>query len=322
MNHTPTPVRLLAIPIAGRETASSRLRLHDIIPELPARFEPTILTPREDADLEAHDPSGFDVIYIQKDARAEVLEFAKRAAAAGVPVIYDIDDDFGTWPSMDEATMCQLATSVTVDSPGRAEALRGLTRTEPVVLPCMIDLAGDPARQSPHRRRGDVTTVASFGNLVSLRNTLDYMSAAAAHHDTYLIGPADAGQELPGHRVVPFNVATFVADLLAADVFILAHGDNEAPLKDNNRLIMAMSLGIPCLVSPSPAYLDVLAELGLEWLTCGPEEVGARLAVLADPSLRAKIGRLCSTYAWAHYRPQRCADILAGVLDTDSEGVS
>lgn len=310
-----SPLRLLAVPIADRNTASSRLRLHDLVTHLPDRFQPTIVRPRDDADLRRHDPSGFDVVYIQKEARPEVVDFVRRAADAGVPIVYDIDDDFGTWPRMEEETMCRLATTVTVDSQGRADELRALTQSDPVVLPCMIDLAGDPSRQYHRLPQGGVNTVASFGNLVSLRNTLPFMTAVPKHIDTYVIGPADAGEELPGSRLVPFGVDTFVADLLAADVFVLAHGEHEAPLKDNNRLIMAMSLGVPSIVSPTRSYLDVLKPLGLEWLACGPDEVVDRLARLADPSVRADVGRIGRDHAWAHYRPQQCARNLIGVLD-------
>ncbi|EGD44042.1 PE-PGRS family protein [Nocardioidaceae bacterium Broad-1] len=315
LTKTSEKVRLLAVPIAGRDTASARLRLHDLLPQLPSRYEPTILAPRDDEDLRAHDPRDFGVVYIQKEARPEVLDLARRAVVAGVPVVYDIDDDFGTWPDMDEEAMCRLATAVTVDSAGRAAALKALTGTAPVVLPCMIDLACDPARQRRHKPVGEVTTVASFGNLVSLRNTLSYMAAVPGDMNTFVIGPTDAGDEVPGLRLVPFTVEAFVTDLLSADVFILAHGQKEAPLKDNNRLIMAMSLGVPCLVSPSAAYVDVLAELDLEWLACQPDEVPDRLNRLADPKTRAEIGRICSAYAWTHYRPLLCAQRLTDVLD-------
>lgn len=308
-------IRLLAVPIAGRQTASSRIRLYDLVERLPGRFVTSVVRPRDHADLQRHDPARFDVVYVQKDAGPKVLEFCRRAMAAGVPVVYDIDDDFGTWPGMAEATMCGLAHTVTVDSRARPASLRGLTRAEPAVLPCMIDAASDPARSGLRQPRHNVGIVASFGNLVSLRNTLPYLAAVPASADTYVIGPTDAGEELPGVRLVPFDVGTFVADLLPADVFVLVHGEREASLKDNNRLIMAMSLGVPSVVSPSPAYVEVLQELGLAWLACCPEEVGDRLAKLADPGVRREIGRIGFDYAWANYGPQRCAERLAEILD-------
>lgn len=125
-------------------------------------------------------------------------------------------------------------------------------RDPAVVLPCMIDAADDPARLEVRPPREKIATVASFGNLVSLRNTVPYLAAVTS--------------------------APFAADFSTADVFVLAHGDREAPLKDNNRLIMAMSLGVPAIVSPTPAYVEVLEELGLGWLTCRPPEIADRLA--------------------------------------------
>lgn len=309
------PVRLLAVPIAGRETASSRIRLYDLAAKLPGRFVTTIVRPRDDADLHRHDPGGFDVVYVQKDAGPTVVDFCRRAAGAGVPVVYDIDDDFGAWPGMAEEALCGLARTVTVDSRGRASTLTRHARAEPVVLPCMIDLADEAARPGLRPPRRGITTVASFGNRVSLRHTMPYLDAVPAAIDTYVIGPPDAASELPGLRLVPFSLGSFVADLLAADVFVLAHGEQEAPLKDNNRLIMAMSLGVPSLVSPSPAYVEVLCELGLAWLACRPEEVSGRLARLSKPAVRAEAGRIGFEYAWANYRPERCGSLFASVLD-------
>ncbi|MGH3247083.1 MAG: glycosyltransferase [Trebonia sp.] len=248
---------------------------------------------------------------MQKDARAAVVDFCRRAS--DVPVVYDIDDDFGTWPGMAEEAMCDLATTVTVDSQGRASALSRHVRAEPV-LPCMIDLVGESARPGLRPPPRDVAKVASFGNRVSLRNTVPYLAAVPASIDTYVIGPPDAAGELPGLRLVPFNLGTFVADLLPADVFVLAHGEQEAPLKDNNRLIMVMSLGVPSIMSPSPAYLEVLAGLGLDWQACRPGDVDDRLTRLADPVVRGEVGRIGFEYAWANYRPERCASLLTSVL--------
>jgi len=308
------PVRLLAIPISGRQTASSRLRLYSLLDGLPDRFATTALRPRDDADLHRHDPAQFDLVYVQKEAGASVVEFCRRAVGGGVPVIYDIDDDFGCWPGMAEAAMCDLATTVTVDSAARAMEVRDGTRGNPVVLPCMIDAAADPGRAvRPFRQR--ISTVASFGNALSLRHTLPYLAAVPPEFDTYVVGPADAGDELPGTRLVAFRRDTFVADLTAADVFVLAHGEREAPLKDNNRLVMAMSLGLPSLVSPSPAYLEVLDDIGLRWLACRPDEIRPRLAALAAPAVRDEIGRAGYAYAWANYSPQRCVARFTDVLD-------
>lgn len=311
----PEAVRLLAVPIAGRETASSRLRLYNLVASLPGRFAPTIVRPRDDANLYRHDPGQFDVVYVQKDARPAVVDFCRKAADAGVPIVYDIDDDFGTWPDMAEKAMCGLADTVTVDSRGRASELRNHTKAEPFVMPCMIDLANEPARPGLRPPRRDVAKVASFGNRVSLRNTVSYLAAVPEPIGTYVIGPPDVGDELPGLGLVPFSLGAFIGDLLPADVFVLVHGEQEAPLKDNNRLIMAMSLGVPSIVSPSPAYLEVLTGLGLDWLACRPGEVGARLAQLADPSVRGEVGRIGFEHTWANYRPERCASLFASVLD-------
>jgi glycosyltransferase involved in cell wall biosynthesis len=317
---TVAPVRLLAAAIGDIGIASSRVRLYNLVELLPDRFEATVLGPVDNADLTAHDPGAFDVVYMQKAAGPQALEFCRRAVDAGTPVVYDIDDDFGCWPGMDESGMCAMASVVTVDSRQRAAAVAPAAAGPVVVLPGMIDAADDPARAAAGRHRERLATVASFGNLVSLRNTRPYLDAVPAEIETYVIGPPEGRAELAGVRLVPFRLDTFVADLAEADVFLLAHGPREAPLKDNNRLVMALSLGVPTLVSPTPAYLDVLSHLDLEWLACAPHEVGSRLARLADPAVRKAVGDAGREYAWAHYTPAACAARFVEVIDLALEG--
>lgn len=309
------PLRLLAVPIAGRETASSRLRLYDLVAGLPPTFEVTVAPPGSAAlgDLRV---DTFDLVYVQKDARPPVLDLSRRAVDAQVPVVYDIDDDFGCWPGMAERELCELATVVTVDSAARADSLRGVTHRDVEVLPCMIDAARHPARPPKPVVRERIGTVGSFGNLLSLRHTLPWLASVPPDLDTYVIGPADAAHELPRVPLVPFGLDSFVPDLLDADVHILAHGEREAPLKDNNRLIMAMSLGLPALVSDTPAYLAVLADLDLRWLVCTPEEVPARLRALDDPTVRQALAEVGWAYAWDRYSPARCRTDFVRVCDT------
>jgi hypothetical protein len=216
--------------------------------------------------------------------------------------------------------MCKLASVVTVDSAGRAIQVRRTATGTVTVLPCMIDLADDVHRAVRRRPAPSILTVASFGNLVSLVHTLPYLAAVRADR-TFVVGPGDGTAELPGVELVPFSLPTFVPTLLEADLCVLAHGAAEAPMKDDNRLIMAFSLGLVSLVSPSPAYLDVLEALGFPWLACTPSEIPERLAQAADPGTRATIGAAGEAYAWAHYSPAECASrfkhVLLKALDGD-----
>lgn len=313
-------IRLLGLPIGGRSVASSRIRCYDLVKSLPSRLHAEVLAPERSATrLPTMDPCRYDVVYVQKDARPATVEFCYRVADAGVPIVYDIDDDFGCWPGMDEASMCKLATTVTVDSAGRSSQIRQIATGPVTVLPCMIDLADDVHRAARRQPSPSIIAVASFGNLVSLVHTLPYLAAVRASR-TFLVGPADRAAELPGVELVPFDLRTFVPALMEADVCVLAHGLPEAPLKDNNRLIMAFSLGLVSLVSPSPAYLEVLEALGVGWLACAPSEVPDRLARVADPRTRATIGAAGEAYAWAHYSPAESASRFERVLHTALDG--
>jgi hypothetical protein len=314
------PPRLLAVPIAGRETASSRLRLHALLDAAGARLQPTVVTPGDDGALAAAAQRDHDAVYVQKDARPAVVELCRRARAAGVPVVYDLDDDIGCWPGMDEPAMCALATVVTVDSPGRAHHLGSLGVGPVRVVPCMIDLAGDPARRLHRATGAPLTTLATFGNLSSLRHTVPYLAAVPPHLGVFAVGPADAGPHLPGTRLLPFRLDSFLRDLLTADVFLLAHGWSEGTRKDNNRLVLAMSLGVPTLTSMSPPYLATLRELGLEALACTPAGLPGRLRMLDHARARRRIGRLFRDHAWDRYSPERCAARFLQVLGEAMRG--
>lgn len=308
---TSTSLRVLAVPIADVTTASSRLRLHALLQAAGARVEADVVDASLLADV---DVTQVDVVYVQKVASPLVVAACRRAVDAGIPVVYDIEDDFGCWPGMDELAMCHLATTVTVDCRGRAEAVRPLTRRPVVVLPCMID-AAHVERSGPRPRHGAVATVASFGNAGSVVHAVPYLTALPPGIATYLVGPPRVDAPFGGHRLVPFDLDGFVEQLLPADAFVLAHGPVEAPRKDANRLVMAMSLGIPSLVTPTPAHVDLLDALELGDLVCPePADVPERLAPLHNPAHRTRIAVVAHDYVWDTYSPARCADAFLQVL--------
>lgn len=307
-----TPPRLLALPIADRETASSRLRLHDLLTAAGDRVVASVLRPGAAADA---DPLCHDVLYIQKDASPPALRLARMATAASVPIIYDIDDDFGCWPGMNEAEMCRLASVITVDSPARAEALRAASLGRVEIVPCMIDLAKDAARDRAVHHAGPASHVVTFGNHGSVVAAREWLQYVGASRTVIAVGPPSAAADAGGPRLVPFKLNTFLDELVAADVLLVAHNPAPGALKDNNRLVLAMSLGKPTLCSPSPAYVDTVAGLGLDWLVCEPRDIEVRLRQLDDPYVRVQVGERLRRAAWSAYAPEHCADVFLKLID-------
>lgn len=308
-------MRIAAIPIGGRVIASSRIRLYALLEALMPSVTFAVIDPREPA---APDPAGFDMVYIQKAAWDPVLDYAYTATRLGKPVVYDIDDDFGCWPGMRERDLCALATVVTVDSKERSATVRRVTRAPVHVIPCMIDLADHPARCRPFVVRNRLQTLCTFGNRESIVRAVPYLRAARPPDlRTIVIGPPDVRGLVLGAQLRAFDLATFVGDLMGADLAVLCHGpDGVGSRKDNNRLVMAMSLGLPAITTATKAYIETLREAGLPELTCARcDDFGRLVDDLRPRARREEISARFRKFAWERYSPQRCARTFRAVIE-------
>jgi hypothetical protein len=311
--------RLLAWPIGNREVASSRLRLYAPLAELADRFDAYVVEP---GGAERADPVDLlaraDLLFVQKDARPEAVALAHAAAHRGVPVVYDLDDDPGCWPGMDEPALLRLATRVIVDSALRAAAVAPWTSTVHPV-PCVIDLADDPARllDGP---APPASTVVTFGNRSSLEGTRPFLAALPPATTVRVIGPVAARAEFPDVDFQTFALDTFVADVCSGGFAVLAHDPAEAPRKDENRLVMALSCRRAAFVAPNPAYRAVLAGFdGDELLVETPADLARALDTIG-PARLAELADAGCAHVWRTHAPAvisaRVAEVLTDALDS------
>lgn len=287
--------------------------MYSLLEALPKNFSYIIVSDLERAEEAIRE---CDLLYVQKAAWKRVVELCQRARALGKKIVYDIDDDFGVWPEMEEETLCALASIVTVDSFWRASLVRLVTRAPVRVIPCMIDLASDPARRRP-RIRKQLRTACTFGNHNSIVQASGWLSALPdCAISTFAIGPATAADVIPRSRFVHFQLESFVSDLTSADLAVLRHSDDElGNRKDNNRLIMAMSLGIPAITSMTRAYVESLEEVGLSELACGSEGDFLKIVgQLSDRERRLEISARFYDHAWKYYSPERIAELFTQAL--------
>lgn len=308
-----TRPRILGIPIADIDTASSRIRLFSLFDAIGDKAAFHTLQPGDYETLGSTDHHRYDLIYVQKDAHRAVVEFCERARDARKPIIYDIDDDFGCWPGMHEPDLCRLATCVTVDSLGRGHEVAEISN-KTVVIPCMIDQAQDSARKVGPTYEGTIGTVGTYGNLSSLLGTRPYMERVPNTIRQFAVGPSNANERSVGIPLRAFRRTSFISDIKRADLFVLAHQNGHAGRKDNNRLVLAMSLGIPALVSHTEAYIETMIEVGRPDLVCMPSDIPERIDMLSDPTLRATLGRQFMEFAWQRYSPARCAEIFLNTV--------
>jgi len=292
-------MRIEAIAIGDESCGSARLRCHR-----PARLAPSgfrwKLASKGDVSFDC------DVLYVQKIAEPWVVEAASKAVAEGVPVVYDIDDDFGVWPGMDEAAMVELASRVTVDTEGR-KALLGCDPSKVRVVPPGVDYMDHAP--PPLEASGGVSGIVTFGSNHSVVASRGWMDAAEVGEKTHIASI----QLIPG-KWVSWDLGTFVDELRSCDVCLLVHGDG-ADRRCANRLLAAMAAGVPTVTSDSMAYRRVLDSIGLGWLVArGPEWLAAPLRRLADPEMRMEVSRTFMEHAWGRHHPRVQAEALARVL--------
>lgn len=347
-------IRIGFVLLSGSHQAlpSTRISVLNMFPYLrDAGFEPTIVfEPAQESlcpDLDALDADAIarrcDIVYFQKVCGDSVLRLVNRLERAGVRTVYGVCDVVE--PEMVRATS---ATAIVT------EYLRGLHPAE--LLP-KIHVVHDGI-EAPEQRKADYGGPRGTpGNplravLVSsgVLETLPVIGRPPPWLHVTLVGdypkPRGTGQRLrwlrwktagrpPGERVrfvarmldprlarVPWHPLGVYAQMVDADVGIIPV-DTDGPaywrLKSENRLTLKMSVGLPVVATPVPAYEPVLehgrngyfARTRAEWLEC--------LEALRDPALRRTIGQRARAAVLPRYSKETQAQALIATLQAALE---
>lgn len=130
-----------------RDTASIRLRLHDVAAELRARDFQVVLP------VDEHNLQRLDILILSKSLSSEAVRLAKMASDRGVAIVYDICDNVfegkkGKKPNCTAIENClrvmTLAQTVTISTATLAERLgdiRPELRSRMRIIPDMLDLS-------------------------------------------------------------------------------------------------------------------------------------------------------------------------------------
>ena len=98
--------------------------------------------------------------------------------------------------------------------------------------------------------------------------------------------------EVPNHiKYIPFSTETFCKNLQQFDLCVLSHSpldyDINTIVKSPNKLTLSISLGVPCVVSRTPSYREVLEECQLEeYCFSSPLELEKIIKTLSSPEKR------------------------------------
>lgn len=293
-------IRVAGVPIGGMECASSRIRFFRALQFLPPGFK----------IVGVNEPC--DVFYLQKKAKEGELDRVVRLKRQGVKIVYDIDDVFGSWPGLDAPAVIGLSDVVTTDTVSRAESLGATFPDKDIrVVPDAIDYLDKKERVSI---RDSIRCVGTFGAGSNCRVALGHFGGLGLSA-TYICNVPVEGSEKA--TLTSWKLATFIAELRKLDVAFLAHPSTEAGgLKSNNRMLVCMSIGLPLVVTDTPAYRETADMVGLGDVLVlkSGETLKDKIMVLQDRSLREEISSKIIDYVWDVYNPAKSSEMWGEIF--------
>lgn len=89
---------------------------------------------------------------------------------------------------------------------------------------------------------------------------------------------------------VKWHPDTWASEMYACDVILCPQRVDVQPAKSNVKITQAMSMGLPVIASPLPAYTKIISHGENGYIASTPEEWGQALAALSDPETRRRVG--------------------------------
>lgn len=347
-------VRIGFIPLSSSRSPlpSTRISVFNMFPYLrDAGFVPEVAhEPERESttpDLDGIDAQAlarrFDLVYIQKAWGASVLRLVNRLEAAGVRTVYGVCDVVE--PAMVEATS---ATAVVtehlrrlypaelqakmhvvhdgIEAPERQKqqfSERRGTRADPLraVLVTSDTLVSLPVigRPPPWLR---VFVVGAYAVPMGRGERLRRLHWAMAHRP--LGERIRLASQLLDRRIarVPWDPVGVYEQMDHADIGIIPV-DPDGPaywqLKSENRLTLKMSVGLPVIASPVPAYEPVARHGYSALFARSREEWLQHLEALRDPALRRAMGERARAAVLPRYSKEAQAQALIRVLQAALE---
>jgi hypothetical protein len=225
------------LPWGGIEMASSRLRVHNIIPYIIPFLNASLNLPS------AYQPN--DILVIQKIPRIDELEKAK---IQGAKVIYDIDDYY--WDQPQYQKMIENADLVTVDTPAKAKILNA------ACIPNSLDWDGITGKQI----NNGIACWTSYGN------NAGYLEGINIPYKLKLITTPDYKNYFTGKcEFKQWTLDTVDREIRESEIMIIRLPDEKkANVKSMHKLLKSWANGVPCYTSPMPDYVRAMQEAGVE----------------------------------------------------------
>lgn len=312
------PLYFSFFPAGGTDTASSRIRVYTFQKMLARRGMPSTLG----YSLKAN------VFFFQKKLSESSIWFARVAKAMGHVIIYDVDDsgeDLWAWvPKSRFQKMVNIAHAVTVCSANQLEIMMAEARIgeKGVVIPNAVDYFPESPVKIKHIRR-DKLRIVWFGNRRNFGLFEKYIHALLKIPDAEIYAVMsnkhiqDVSVPHPKVKFLPWNLDNFTSLLQQFDIACLMHdGDIYDRSKGNNKMISAVTWGVPAVVSRTPEYERTAKEAGIEdALFSGEKELAEAIERLREPAAREKYLERAQDPIWRLYSPEVIAGAFIGLIN-------
>jgi len=223
-----------------------------------------------------------DVLIIQKRIDNQTVNYAK--AFEGLK-IFDFDD-----PVHDKSlfrTMMESIDLVTTDTLGRKEHFDSLgTGKKCIVIEDCLDYGIVDLLDTPDVKN-KIAWFGNYPNVSSITWALDEIVRNGFQLD--LITDAKAINTPPTIKKTQWGLDTFVNDLRQSNLCILSHRGSDSGVKSNNKMIVAIAAGVPCVVDSSRSYQELAKEFNLdEYIVNDNKSLKNALQSLNDIDIRRK----------------------------------
>jgi len=243
-------MKIAAIPIEDKTSASRRIRYKAFMKALPSEFS---------YFKYKGNFGGAKVLYIQKLIRDWTIAAAKRAQRKGLAVVLDMDDIRKRWDSKPYDKMLRYCDAVTTDTEEKRLELMKHTDLPVYVVPDTIDY--DAINAPPVIVRPSIKRVVTFGRWQNIAAVKECPDTGLYEERVYVCDRKISGMK--DWIFMRWSSDSMIDVLRECDLAILTHHPHWAVnMKSNNRLLVCMAIGLPAVVSNCVAYRSTVEQCG------------------------------------------------------------
>ena len=217
-----------------------------------------------------------DILIIQKRIDNETLRYVKQF---GGFKIFDFDDPVHNTRGFSE--MINNIDLVTTDTLGRQEYFNNLkTGKECIIIEDCLDYEIISIFDTPN-----VSNSASwFGNYPNV-NSIYWMIPEIIKNNFDLSVITDARNVIVPDTVkkIQWYLSSFISEMRKTNICILSHSGVGYDVKSNNKMIVSIACGVPCIVNLSKSYEELARQFNLDYsIATDPELLKNAMNFLND----------------------------------------